>query len=364
MEDIISSSINFDREDFELEASNVRTKIQTYFTQLIEVIRQRQSQLTSELDEIISHYRLERIRVRGKVNELEKMKKFHEDLRFSSSIGDIHSELLSKIDSELTQLKHNSSMTVEFEWTREFARNANKIGKLTRIPSNILFSNLPQIDEVESDVTMKNTDSNKFIFSKRLYEGLIYKTDVGPIPRDSYCEEHLRSTFTEYSNWRVVIEGCYWCGKANILNQYIYVCDKRCYSCLHEWCRMKLFEFCRDSLCMYPGCEMLSLNDDCKFCSESHQQTLERDYRTIQSINTGKLGLKNPYWYSSNKSNQLITSYFSESPTVKKITKYFPKAGIQDATPNLTESSLSAFNSLSKQSTFIESPSKHKNPFK
>ena len=358
MEDLIAPSSYFDKEDFEAMADSVRTKIQNYFSQLIEVIRQRQSQLTSELDEIISHYRLERIRVRGKVNELEKMKKFHEDLRFSSSIGDIHSELLSKIDSELTQLKHNSSMTVEFEWTRKFARNANKIGKLTRIPSNITsLSNLPQIDEAESGVTMKNTDCSLFIFSQRLYEGLIYKTDVGPIPRDSYCEDHLKSTFTEYSNWRVVIEGCYWCRKATNLNQYMYVCNKKCYQYFHEWCRMKLFEFCGDSLCMYPGCEMLSLND-CKFCSESHQLTLEREYKTIQSIITGKVGVKIPYWYSS---NQLIT----KSPTMNKITKYFPKASIQDATPSPTDISLlSAYNSLSKQSTCIESPSKHKNPFK
>ena len=132
MTEILTSRISFDREDFELEASNVRTKIQTYFTQLIEVIKQRQSQLISEFDEIISHYRLERIRNREKINELEKMKKYHEDMYPSSNVKELQNEFLERFKSEQSELnlKNTEILTIDFEWSTRYAREANEIGNL------------------------------------------------------------------------------------------------------------------------------------------------------------------------------------------------------------------------------------------
>ena len=108
-----------------------------------------------------------------------------------------------------------------------------------------------EMDFAITDVTMTGAVSSLFILSKSLYEELIYRTDVGPIPRDSNREEHLSSEFSDSPNWRVAIEGCYWCGRPTRTNQYTYVCNKKCYSLFHEWCRRKVYEFCGDSIDKY-----------------------------------------------------------------------------------------------------------------
>ena len=158
-----------------------------------------------------------------------------------------------------------------------------------------------------NDVIMTGTDCSSFIFSKRLYEGLIYRTDVGPIPRDSYREEYMSSEFANTANWRRAIEGCYWCGNLTRPHQYTYVCGKKCFSLLHEWCRRKLCEFCGDSLCMLPGCEQVAV-ESANCCSETHQQQLEKKYKTIKKGKDINLGT-GAYWYDSKEilTNKKIT---------------------------------------------------------
>ena len=321
--------IDFNGEDFEEEAAQVRIKIQTYFSQLIGDIQRKQAGLISELDLILSNYR----QGREKINELEKMKNYHEDLCQSSSVGEIHYDLLARIEVELTELKQTTLMSVDFEWNTRLAKKAKQIGKLIQKKS------IGTIDEIndttaDSDITKKVTDSSLFIFSKRLYEGLIYKTDVGPIPRDSYREEHLKSSFSDYVNWRVAIGGCYWCGKATNPNPYTYVCDKKCYQYLHEWCRRKLSEF-GEYLCVYPGCDGLVVGD-VKFCSQVHQNELEKNFKIAHNVSITKMPYKSPHWYKDKKlSNQKITRLFSKTDT--------------PAVPQ--SSNLSAFRTLTKRST-------------
>ena len=291
----LMSSLNLDREDFETEASKIRTKIETYFSQLIEVIKLRKSTLISQLDNILSRYRKEREMNRDKMRELEKMRKFHEELYSTSTFNKLQDDVLSRINTELATLKQTmDSIVIEFEWNQKYASEVNNIGKLT---CNAIGNSS------SSDVTMKGADSSLFIFSKKLYEGLIYKTDVGPIPRDSYREEYLKSPFNNYVNWRVAIEGCYWCGKATNPNQYTYVCDKKCYQYFHEWCRRKLSEFCGEYLCMYPGCDE-SVVRDVKFCSETHQNNLAKKFKIIHHISVGKVVLKMPDWYQEDFTKQ------------------------------------------------------------
>ena len=118
-------------EDFETVAANVRVKIDTYFSQLLEIIRNRQTNLISELDEILSRYRQGRARLRDKVRELEEIKKYHEDRYSSSTVKHLQDEILNRINSELAELREEaSSMSVEFEWSQDYARDASKIGKL------------------------------------------------------------------------------------------------------------------------------------------------------------------------------------------------------------------------------------------
>ena len=326
MEGLQISSFNA-VEDFETVAANVRVKIYTYFSQLLEIIRNRQTNLISELDDILSRYRQGRARQRDKVRELEEIKKYHEDRSSSSTVKHLQDGILNRINSELAELrKKANSMSVEFEWSQTYARDVSKIGKLkyalfysqsqydTPLPTNIqpgVSSKIGKLKETCSDVIMMGTDCSSFIFSRRLYEGLIYRTDVGPIPRDSYREEHMSSEFANTANWRRAIEGCYWCGGPTRSNQYTYVCDKKCFSLLHEWCRRKLCEFCGDSLCMLPGCEQVAV-ESANCCSETHQQQLEKKYKTIKKGKDTNLGT-GAYWYEK---KEILTN--------KKTTQFFP----------------------------------------
>ena len=322
------SRIDFNGDDFEEEAAQLRINIQTYFSQLSDVISRRQAELISELDLILSNYKLER----EKINELEKMKKYHEDLRQSSSVGDMHNDVLTRIELELTELKQSTLISVDFEWDRRLAKRIKQTGKLTQKKSIESFDDSGINDTTAvSDVTMKGADSSLFILSKRLYEGLIYKTDVGPIPRDSYREEYLKSPFNNYVNWRVAIEGCYWCGKATNPNLYTYVCDKKCYQYFHEWCRRKLSEFCGEYLCMYPACDE-SVVRDVEFCSVVHQNDLAKNYKIVYNVSITKMPNRSPHWYIDKKSS-----------TNQKITKFFPKGNTPPAPQNSFQSLLSAY---------------------
>ncbi|KAI6656940.1 hypothetical protein LOD99_16242 [Oopsacas minuta] len=132
MEDVqlMCSSINFDKEDFETMTSDVRSKIHTYFSQLIEVIQSRENKLISELDAIISEFRNER----EKFKELEKMKKYHQDLYSSSTFKNLQADILGKIEKEITGMKEETmdKMVLEFEWNQKYAREANELGKLKK----------------------------------------------------------------------------------------------------------------------------------------------------------------------------------------------------------------------------------------
>ena len=129
-------------EDFETVAANVREKIGTYFSQLLETIRNRQTNLISELDEILSRYKQERARQRDKVRELEEMEKYNEDITnppFEMIVS--HTELLAKLRGERDIIEN---MKIEFEWDRRYAREASKIGNLKQVSASVsLESSVP-----------------------------------------------------------------------------------------------------------------------------------------------------------------------------------------------------------------------------
>ena len=291
-------------EDFEVEADKVRKKIQSYFSQLIDAIKSRKAHLISELDKILSRYRQEREKRRGKVEELEKLIKHYESLRSSSKVKDLNDEILSRVKRELSEIKDEKKIhyKIEFGCKPKDIIKAGKFGELTYTSDN--KASISLVDSVfhkqatpDNIVSVSKTRSSSlFIFSKRLYEGLIYKTDVGPIPRESCREEHLKSPFSDHVNWRVAIKGCYWCGKATNPNPYTYVCDKKCYQYFHEWCRRKLLTSGGKYLCKYPGCEEAFLNDS-SVCSDNHLVRLESNYKSIFNKTSEKIISRGPSYY-------------------------------------------------------------------
>ena len=127
MTEILTSRIQLYKEDFEVEAAKVGTKIQTYFAQLIEVIKYRQNYLISELDAILSSYRLERDRI----EDLERLRSVERENSKAPDVDEAQYEIIDNIESELGELQQKISRFVEFEWNRKYAREASAIGKLS-----------------------------------------------------------------------------------------------------------------------------------------------------------------------------------------------------------------------------------------
>ncbi|KAI6656943.1 hypothetical protein LOD99_16245 [Oopsacas minuta] len=131
MAEIFKFKINLDK-DIKQEVEDIKSRLNTYFSQLIKSIQHRQTQLISELDEIVSHYGLERFRIREKIHELEKMRKYHQDNYTSSSVKGLHDAVLDRCNTELSELqqKHSDILTIDVEWTKGYAKYANEIGKV------------------------------------------------------------------------------------------------------------------------------------------------------------------------------------------------------------------------------------------
>ena len=131
-------------EDFETAAANVRTKIDTYFSQLLETIRNRQTNLISKLNDSLSRYKQERVNLRDKVRELEEKERY-----YTESTPSKYSIIVQRSDAELlSQLRrdreYHETIRVEFEWSRKYAREASKIGYLKLISTlDTLDSNIP-----------------------------------------------------------------------------------------------------------------------------------------------------------------------------------------------------------------------------
>ena len=113
-------------DDFEKEAITVRSKIEQYFSHLIQALKKRQTRLISELDDIISSYKQQRV----KIEELEKLNEQHRKRLSSSSVEEILNGFIDKTETELSSLKEKTPITVRFEWNQKYAREASKLGKL------------------------------------------------------------------------------------------------------------------------------------------------------------------------------------------------------------------------------------------
>ena len=72
-------------------------------------------------------------------------------------------------------------------------------------------------------------------FSEALLSTLYYQTDVGSIPRGIDLPRQPFSQFFTNPNWRIKIEGCYWCRRMDHNIQGV-CCSKKCLYLLYEWC--------------------------------------------------------------------------------------------------------------------------------
>ena len=124
------------REDnFELELSRVREKIQTKFTELTNCLKARENELLVQLDTVLASYlsyRKELERVNEKKRDLEKMQNALKGVTSTSSAKDMHESMLLQISTEMNSIEiPTEPKMVSFECnSNNMLAELNKLGKL------------------------------------------------------------------------------------------------------------------------------------------------------------------------------------------------------------------------------------------
>ena len=139
------------REDnYELELRRVREEIKTKFSELIDCLKARESELLRELDNILTSYLSYRNEL-GKVNEkksaLERTKSILQNELPNSPIKSIHENIISQLDTELESIKTSiEPKMVGFECdSNKMLAELNNLGKLVeKVRSGINYKSKKQ----------------------------------------------------------------------------------------------------------------------------------------------------------------------------------------------------------------------------
>ena len=139
------------REDnFELELSRVREKIQTRFTELTNCLEARENELLVQLDTVLASYlsyRNESERVNEKKRDLEKIQNALKGVISTSSAKDIHESILLQIRTEMNSIEiPTEPKMVSFECDSNIIlAELNKLGKLVeKVRSDIDYESKKQ----------------------------------------------------------------------------------------------------------------------------------------------------------------------------------------------------------------------------
>ena len=134
-------------------------------------------------------------------------------------------------------------------------------------------------------------------FPIELRNAMIFKTDIGPIPREGIQEQHLASPYSSSPNWLREVVGCVRCGNKSMAQTgNSNFCSFRCYLLFYEWCRRLVESLTGIKLCKDTGCGKLTAE---KFgcCSKKHAETLDEKYSQVKFGDFEKLIKLGANWY-------------------------------------------------------------------
>ena len=124
-------------------------------------------------------------------------------------------------------------------------------------------------------------------FPTELHSAMIFKTDIGIIPRSPPREHHLTSPYSSSPNWLRDIRGCYWCGnKSDMVDDSF--CRYRCYLIFYEWCIRKVHTFTGVKMCRDTGCNKTAADGfDC--CNREHTKAIEGKYSSVRKVDLDRV---------------------------------------------------------------------------
>ena len=185
------------REDnYELELSRVRGKIQTKFVELIDCLKARENELLRELDNILASYlsyRNELEKVNEKKITLERTKIFQQNELQSSPIKSFHENLISQVYTELKSIEIPiEPKMVSFECdSNKMLAELNNLGKLVeKVRSGIDYKSKkqPLVSVCEKGKGMEQLDCPRGVTVDKK-TGNIYIADT-----DNNCVKVFDST--------------------------------------------------------------------------------------------------------------------------------------------------------------------------
>ena len=162
---------------------------------------------------------------------------------------------------------------------------------------------------------LPKSDPFSMDFPNTLLNKMIFKTDIGPIPRQDIEEQHLASPYSSSPNWLREITGCVRCGNKSItLSGDANFCAFRCYVLFYEWARRLVQSLTGVKLCRDPGCDKLA-GEGVGCCSREHANALEVIYSQVKFGDFEKLTVLCPYWYKKcDFPNDIAAKLFAKSP--------------------------------------------------
>ena len=198
-------------------------------------------------------------------------------------------------------------------------------------------------DNSQNKMKNKKTSSiNAFKsdFPSELQELISLQTDIGIIPRDAFSLFQLQQPkFSHYPNWSTTIKGCYFCGKADIIDSTNkYFCRVRCYLIFYEWCRSKVESVTGIRFCQHVGCPKRA-SEGYQCCNKEHDIRIKQLYKTNSVNDVNRLSTITPEWYKkSNCPNELVphlspNSTHSQTPSNSTYSQA-PSNSIHSQTPS------------------------------
>ena len=186
----------------------------------------------------------------------------------------------------------------------QFSRKAGSQNYTSKTHDEILYkTNSPLL--IPNTKTTTALYGNKAIIRKpyamdfpiELRNAMIFKTDIGVIPRHGIEEEHLSSPFSSSPNWLREIHGCIRCANKSVTTTGdANFCTYRCYLLFYEWCRRLVETLTGVRLCRNTGCDKLAA-EGFVCCSREHTKALEEKYNQVKSGDFERLIALVPNWY-------------------------------------------------------------------
>ena len=136
-----------DKDDFEDEISKTKKKIETYFCQLMDCLRDRKEKLMKELDLILKSHKKERDKYKQSLTELEALLQFTKDKIKSENMKEIQSSIIGQLSEKRKEFESQSeSKHISLDFDKTILELAGTIGRLTVTNSTSVVSNLPVVD--------------------------------------------------------------------------------------------------------------------------------------------------------------------------------------------------------------------------